>query len=216
MKSIIQKSLMIALVYYAMVMIGCIKNQCNCPIPKTGKFQYAQITSMNLVYNFENNQTFSITTSNADTILKNQFGIRFLLDYETAYHQPKRFKGFAFINSALACSCAEDNFTSIDSIKHISIKTLADLDATHPAGSEVTDYFSSVFQSYTPSDIKYEKAFVGSYYDFSHQYNSNGTKGYDLYFKKNESISKTVAFELTIEYTNGKSISAKTKPVFLK
>ena len=104
----------------------------------------------------------------------------------------------------------------IDSIKNIFVKTLLDLDESHEAGSDATDCFHAVYQFYSPNDlIRFEKAFAYTSL-FSDHYTASGTMEYDLFFNRAAATNKMVAFELVIEYTNGKSISTKTKPVFLK
>ena len=218
MKKIIQKSLVIALVYYSMMFIGCIKDDCGKGgrAPQNGKFRYSSISSENLLYKFKSSTEFATTISIEDTISKNSYGLRFLLDYTTAYLPKKKAINSISINAAYACSPVPDNFTSLDTIKKISIKTLLDFDAAHLAGSDVTEYFNEVYQFYSASEpIRYGKAF-GVLTLFSDHYESAGTMDYNLYFNHSAIESKTVAFELIIEYTNGNKISAKTKPVFLK
>jgi hypothetical protein len=218
MKSIIQKSLVIALVYYSMIFIGCVKDDCGKGgrAPKKGKFRYSSISSENLLYEFKRSTEFSTSISIEDTISKNSYGLKFLLDYTTAYLPKKKAINSFSINTAYACSLVPDNFTSSDTIKKISIKTLLDLDVAHLAGSDATEYFNEVYQFYSASEpIRYEKAFSMNS-RFSDHYESSGTMEYDLYFNHSAIESKTVAFELIIEYTNGNNISAKTKPVFLK
>lgn len=218
MKNIIQKSLFITLTYYSMLFVACVKNTCGKGVrpPQKGKFRYSAIASQNIIYEFKSKTEFSTTISPEDTISKNNYGLRFLLDYTIAYLTKKKIMNPFSINAAYACSPVPDNFTSSDSIKKISIKTLLDFDAAHLVGSDVTEYFNEVYQFYSASEpIRYERAFAATSL-FSDHYESSGTMDYNLYFNHSAFESKTVAFEFIIEYTNGKSISAKTKPVFLQ
>lgn len=218
MKNIIQKSLFIALAYYSMLFVACVKNTCGKGgrAPQNGKFRYSSISSENLRYEFKSSTEFATSISIEDTISKKSYGLSFLLNYTTASLSKKKAINSFAINAAYACSPVPDTFTSSDSIKKISIKTLLDFDAAHLTGSDVTEYFNEVYQFYSASEpIRYEKAFsVNS--RFSDHYESSGTMDYNLYFNHSAFESKAVAFEFIIEYTNGKSISAKTKPVFLQ
>lgn len=218
MKSIIQKSLYFALAYYSMMFVACVKNTCGKGgrAPQNGKFRYSSISSENLRYEFKSSTEFATSISIEDTISKNSYGLSFLLNFTTASLSKKKAINSFAINAAYACSPVPDNFTSSDSIKKIYIKTLLDFDAAHLAGSDVTEYFNEVYQFYSASEpIRYERAFAATT-QFSDHYESSGTMDYNLYFNYSAFESKAVAFEFIIEYTNGNSISAKTKPVFLQ
>lgn len=218
MKSTLQKSLFIALAYYSMMFVSCVKDTCGkkgMP-PRNGKFRYTAIRSENLLYEFKSSTEFATSISTEDTISKNSFGLRFLLDYTIAYLPTKKVINPFSINAAYACSPVPFMLSSADTIKKMSIKTLFDFDAAHLAGSDVTEYFNEVYQFYSSSEpIRYQNA-LSMYARFSQQNDGFGTMDYALYFNHAAFESKRVAFEFIIEYSNGTTISAQSKPVFLQ
>lgn len=217
MRTLLRRSLILAAGYYTLALAGCIKNQCNCKVPQTGSFRYKSVSAANLRYSFPTDSLFSVSTFSGDTAAKTRYGIRFSFHYEQTALQKCTRPGYGLLNVAYACSCVEDHFSAKDTVKKMSIRTLSDFDVTHGAGTDVTDYFNTVFLNNSNGvSLTYDKAFAESYYDFNNQYTGSGIKEYDLYLKTAPADSRLAAFELIIEYTNGTTLSARSKPVFLK
>ncbi|HTN17553.1 MAG TPA: DUF5034 domain-containing protein [Chitinophagaceae bacterium] len=214
MKTTIQKSLFIALCYYAALMAGCIKDQCNCPPVKNGKFNYTELNAANLSFTIQSDTAFSSKLSTADTVEQGQYGFRLHFDYKIlACSAPKRS---SWINAAYACDCALSQFYIVDSITGISIRTLTDLDATYLSGSDVTDYFKALEYSYTPQKIVYYNALTSGQLNGPHDPSMTGIVQRDLYLKTAVPGNRELAFEISVTFASGNKMKAQTKPVFLK
>lgn len=213
MKSIIQKSLVIALVYYVAAISSCIDKQCNCAPVTKGKFNYSELQSSNIKFTFKGDTAFTTNLIMADTMEKEMFGISLKMEHKIVAALKKEF---SFINSAYACDCATSEFYIIDSVKSISIITLKNLDATHPAGSDVTEYFKALQLQYNSKPIKYYDAMLPGHFNSPKNPNVTGVNVIDLYLKSPVPSNQEVAFEITYTFVSGNKLSTQTKPIFLK
>lgn len=213
MKSIIQKSLAIALVYYAVAVIGCEKK---CPTFKIEKFQYSKIDASNLQYKFQKDTAFQTNLNTVDTIDRLEYGIRLTFNYDLVVSTNSK-TSFELMNSAYAVykPCPTDERFSIDTIKKFSIVTLNDFDSANPKGTDMSNGYFAILNTYEGKVI-YNQIFYDPKRFMIEQPSTSGTEDYDVYFINKNRVSNLVSFELKIEYTNGKIITAKTKPVFLK
>lgn len=213
MKNIIKKSLIIAILYYSTILIGCIKDQCTCDPVKNGKYDYTALRTTNLAIKINGDTSFTSNISTADTVEQKQFGIRFELEYKII---AAALKKSVWINSAYACDCALSEFFIADSIKSVSLITLNKLDAAHPAGTDVKNYFLTPFYVYNPQRVSYYNILTINQLNKAYNPNPTGTIPYDLYLRTPVSSRQMLAFELVFEFASGKKISSKTKPVYLK
>lgn len=214
MKTTIQKSLFLALCYYAVLLAGCIKDQCNCAPVQNGKFNYTELNAANLTFTVQSDTAFSSKLSTGDTVVQGQYGFRLRFDYKIlACFAPKRSN---WINAAYACDCALSQFYIVDSITGISIRTLTDLDATYLSGSDVTDYFKALEYSYSPQKIVYYNALTPGQFNGPHDPSMTGSLQRDLYLKAAVSGNRELAFEISFTFASGNKMTAKTRPVFLK
>jgi hypothetical protein len=214
MKTTIQKSFFIALCYYAVMLAGCIKDQCNCPPVTNGKFTYTELNAANLSFTLRSDTAFSTKLLSEDTVEQGQYGFRVRLDYKIlACSTPKKN---SWINSAYACDCVLPQFYTVDSITGISIRTLTDLDATYLTGSDVTDHFKALEYSYAPQKIVYYNALTPGQFNGPHDNSMTGILQRDLYLKSPVSSGRKLAFEISFTFASGNKMTAQTKPVFLK
>ncbi|MES2477501.1 MAG: DUF5034 domain-containing protein [Bacteroidota bacterium] len=213
MKNIVKKSLIIAVLYYSTILIGCIKNQCNCPIPKTGKFQYNELKAQNIIYHIDGNKSFTTETTLADTIDYKQFGINIQSSYDIVYNKKGNF--FNFMNSAYACDCTGDSYTAFDELDSIKLITLSKLNETFPAGSDVSGFLRYMINTNDNKEIKYDM--LGNIiYKFNHSYNPKGIINMDLFFQNAGDISNMMSLELIFKFKSGKTMHALCKPIYLK
>lgn len=214
MKTILRKSLILASAYYLLLLAGCIKDQCNCPPVQNGKFNYTELNVANLSFAIQSDTAFAVKLLTADTVTQGQYGFRLRLDYKIlACTAPKKS---SWINSAYACDCVQSQFFVVDSITGISIRTLTDLDATYPSGSDVTDYFKALEYSYTPQKIVYYNALTPGQFNGPHDPSMTGVVQRDLFLKTAVPGNRELAFEISYTFASGNKMSVKTKPVFLK
>lgn len=213
MKNIIKKSLIIAVLYYSTILIGCIKDQCICDPVKNGKYDYTALKTTNLAISINGDTTFTSNILATDSVEQKQFGIRFELEYKII---AAALKKSMWINSAYACDCALSRFFIADSITSISLVTLNNLDYSHPAGSDVTDYFLTPFYLYNPKRISFYNILNLNQLNKEYNPNPTGTVPYDLHLRYSVPPRQILAFELVFEFASGKKISSKTKPVYLK
>jgi hypothetical protein len=213
MKKIIQKSLVIALVYYAVAIIGCVK--CNCKNIESKEFKYKEIAVQNLRFSFVEAKNYIIYELNIDSVERNQYGLGALINYELALNKCTK-KNNGFINAVYACDCVIGEPFSKDTFDKISIITLRNLDDSHLAGSDVTDYFKIVgvnsMGSLVYNNLDFYNIQRGSLFPIDW----NGKAIRELYFTNPKNISDTVMFEIRIKHSNGTTISAQSKPVFLQ
>jgi len=214
MKTMLRKSLLITSLYYLIMLGGCIKDRCNCPPVKNGKFDYTELNATNLSFSIQSDTAFSTRLLTEDTVEQGQYGFRLRLDYKIlACSAPKKNP---WINSAYACDCAVPQFYIIDPITGISIRTLTDLDATYLTGSDVTDYFKALEYSYSPQKIVYYNALTPGQFNGPHDPGMTGILQRDLYLKTPVKGGRKLAFEISFTFASGNKMTAKTRPVFLK
>ena len=219
MKNTIQKSLVIALCYYAVAIISC--GEKICPPLKNKKFQYKSVSVDNLEYTFYSDSyddtAFEKKTVVNDTVDRLQYGIRLRFDYGIAANYRKT-PALNLMNVACAkyVSCpANDYYTSADTVKKLSILTLRDFDSRYPKGSDMTKMFSFIHKN----SLKY---LARNTLDELDEWrlrspDQSGNADMDVFFSNEISyLSKLMEFEIRVQYTNGKIFTAQTRPVFLK
>ncbi len=211
MKSIIKKSLVIALVYYVMAIIGCVK--CKCQNAENKEFKYREMMVQNVGYYFTAGKAFTVSDLNVDTSANTQYGISVRLSYDLAYQALQRGT-FGMMNSAYACDCNTGFAFTQDPFESLSIITQNDLDDTHPAGSNINEYFKIVSTNENGTLTYYDLNYGTKNGLFSIDWNGQSNK--DLYFSNPKAVNKVVACEIKIKSKTGKIYSAITKPVFLK
>lgn len=212
MKNIIKKSLIIALCYYAIAISSCLNKQCNCPAPSSGKFNYTALRVANAQYTFTGDTTFSSINTTADTVEKSKYGIHMSLDYKIT----AALRNTVFFNAAYGCDCVVAQFFIEDKVNSISVITLRNIDAGHPAGSEVNDFFRGLDYTYSPQRILYYDALTTELYNHPANPSATGINDIDLYLKNAGLANQEIAFEVTFTFASGNKLTAQTKPIFLK
>jgi hypothetical protein len=148
MKTILQKSIMIAILYYVFVIIGCIEGR--CPPTKIRKFAIEDIYSRLIKFQPTGDSTFIYTPFAKDSIDAKNYGIQILFQTKelVKYSLPK----WSVVNSALA-KCSGDYYKTDDTLSKLTINTLYSFDSAHPSGSDVTEYFKYLEYQYNPTKI---------------------------------------------------------------
>jgi len=204
------KAALITALYYAAM--GCMP--CKCLVGKTGKFQYTSLVAGNIMYTFPAGKPFETAATTADTIDKNSYGVKLTFTYDLAGIRKVRASA-GLCNAAYACSCREDRYDLADSITHIDIITLSDFDATHPAGSDVSDYFQYVYYDYGAKTYVYMP--VNN--DLSRLYlqlQQKGNHTLELFLQNDAGVAKAVALDIVMRHKSGKVLTAKPQAVYLR
>lgn len=109
---------------------------CHCPEPLIEYYSNKEFTLFNL-----DNSGYEPKITTADSVPKEAFGVRLQLEREkTAFYKPIQP---VFFQSAYAFrrECPPPRILPRDSVLSLKVFTLNDFDASHPAGSDVSDYF---------------------------------------------------------------------------
>ncbi len=122
--------------FFLHIIAGCGICDCDEEINKDTKITNCSLSLSNLEFG-ENR--FRILTSNTK-ILKTKFGLR--IEVNRKKDVCLHYNTSAFVGSLMACDCQEPLFFAIDTIKSITIKSLNNFDVSHPANSDITNYFS--------------------------------------------------------------------------
>jgi len=137
----LRKAAALSIAWYviAIILSGC-RNNCNCPPQPTYNFRWTNMAVTTHAYSI----TDWIVSESPDTSLDftaKSLLIKARLDYEliTATQCP----GPSMINQAYACSCADPLYNPDRTLSSLKVISVHPFDITHPAMSEVTEYFKS-------------------------------------------------------------------------
>lgn len=180
---------------------GC----CDCPESTMLSYENCQL----IVENLDNAGADPVITE-TDTILKEAYGIRLLVERSQPMCQHNTIPGFGSAVFATSCSCDPDViYTAIDSASAIKIITLNYFNSEYPANSDVSELFLT--PKYEPVSTVLSRVGENVNYTFDEP-NLN----VDLLLFTPPQGSGTYRFKLIIEFTDGKILESQTKPVYLK
>jgi hypothetical protein len=134
------------------VVIAC----CDCPDPVYAAYSNKSVS----VDHLDNGGDFPVS-ANSGPVSRRAYGVRVRIQRETVAYGGKELSSFFQSAIAFDCYCDEgDELVAKDSLTGFRITTLGDIDAEHPANSDVSDYF----KVYT-SDSHFFQT-IDSYFDF--------------------------------------------------
>lgn len=127
----------IALVLFAGFTLRLIVSCCDCQLPVEYKYTFDCIETFHL-----DNAGKVPSIVEKGVIRKEAYGLQIEFSLlQLACNKPFRFSAF---NAAYATSCAcppEIQYLAQDTISAIRVKNLNDFDQSHPANSDISDYF---------------------------------------------------------------------------
>lgn len=209
MKRVVQKSILIGIGYYLLVLVNAC---CNCNWVKHQQYRFTGIYTQNTLYTFASD-SMDIRVSNSDTFRKGTYGFELHFDYQVLSQAAAPFH--SLVSSAYACKCALDSFQSNTNIDYVTIKTIHDLDVAHPAGSDVTDMFYYVNFSRNPYQVHYHE--LRSQLPYMSYLESATLPLYiPCYLKTELAQGKRLQFEITSVYRDKTIQKTTTKEVFLQ
>ncbi len=180
---------------------------CHCLEPT-----YLNYTNCNLtVQNLDNSGAEPIVT-NLNTIPKSAFGIRIVVNRneDTCAKSNKSL----FFQSAYAFSCEcppEFQYLPLDSITSVEIITINAFNSEHLGHTEVSEYFY-IYQKHEFFKInEYINNVKTVLYDFE-----NPTLAFDLLLMSPPTIGTEHQFEVKVELSDGRILSAQTELLELK
>lgn len=148
MKKLLRNSALIGLIYYLLVLVNAC---CHCEPERTRFYTTEGIVAQNVHFEIVGDTAFSYGIVNKDSVPRMNYGLQIQFDTKETVYLKFEFKGL--IPSAYACKCSPDFYSPRDTLKSIRIFTLRDFDASHPAGSELSDYFKLLKQATTSGRI---------------------------------------------------------------
>lgn len=211
-----KKLLIIGFSYYIIIFLaGCFS--CKCPKSyfksyeslafKVDALEYGPLSDTASVFP----QPISGDTANAL-----EFGLELKFDIEKFAFQ-EQHNHFSFLPEANACDCAERLLTPKDTISNIQVVTLNDFDVLHPAGTEIDDLFFFLDKDYNPELLVYTPLTAVSERASRYYVAENGGRlGIVVYLKATPETPRFVKFQLVVNYTNGKSLTALSREMYLR
>jgi hypothetical protein len=113
-----------------------------------------------------------------------------------------------FINTAIACKCAQDLYSPRDTLKSIRVFTLKSFNIAHSAGTEVTEYFKYI-DRYTSG--KLTKISISDFIAPINFISYSRYDNFEFYLDKMpDTPIKAIQFEVISEFRNGKILKDTT------
>lgn len=113
-----------------------------------------------------------------------------------------------FATSAYAFTVEDDNYILLDKIANISIYTVNDFDAAHPAGSAVTDYFKTLDAGFfIPINDKVNGV---NGLNADKYLESMLVQDYAVFLKQSPESPSQQQFRVAITFVSGRTISSLT------
>lgn len=131
----------------AQLIVACV--DCDCPPYREFNFTNKGISLNNLDASLPQPKV-----TNASTISSANYGVRIQLLTEVIAWR-KKTATWGFMQSAYACSCAEDDYRPKEKIISLEIFSNNDFDATHPKNTDLSLYFNVKQNSGMVSIAKY-------------------------------------------------------------
>ncbi|HTN16270.1 MAG TPA: DUF5034 domain-containing protein, partial [Chitinophagaceae bacterium] len=166
--------------------------------------------AQNAIYEFAADSV-NRTLSNADTFRKDTYGF----ELHFAYLAKAGNNLQPLLNSAYACKCRTDSFQASTAIDKITIRTVHDFDERHPAGSDVTGFFSYVSYSQNPYQVNYE-GINSRKNDLSSMETSKQVLYIPCYLRSSQKPGTLLQFEVTVVYLDKTVHKTISKPVIIQ
>jgi hypothetical protein len=182
------------------LIIGC----CECLDSVFFEYTNCSVSLENL-----DNSEEAIQVSSDNQVPKAAFGLRLKLERK----QDMCSKSWEplFITGAFATTCdcpPEIIFQPLDSVLSVRIKTQSDFDATHPAGSDLSEYFSILsYREFIPLAEYLDDLQNDLYYLLPLEF--------DLMLMTAPPLSGDYQFEVEIELSDGRKLSNTSPTVTL-
>ncbi len=185
-------------------LISCCRN---CQEPKRSSYTYKGCSALHL----DNSGKEPIEDTSGSVSAK-AYGIRLLLTKALIAHQQRPVSFLMTPAYAFSCGCPpEEEITARDSITQIRIFSLQDFDAQHGAGSDISEYFRILEDSYFLSIAEYlpkASTTLFSSLDLEQQV--------DFLLIQLPAESKLYRFRIDISLTNGQVLSYTTSDILLR
>lgn len=206
MKKLSRNSALIALSYYFIILLNAC---CNCKeYQKPLFFEIEKINAENIEFTFEADTFFRTKPLTASAINGKKYGIS--VNLETKLLAVKSSSDFLKISTSYACKCINEHQYLTDSLTEIHIKTLIDFDATHPAGSNVDEFFKhiQVEPNAQKSMIVYNLIYKTPFFKTPNQV-------FQFYLNQKPSTGNKIQFEVSLKTAKGKIFTSTTDSVIL-
>lgn len=191
----------LAFALVAQLIVACV--DCDCPPYRKFTFTNKGISLNNLDASLPQPM---VTT--ASTISSANYGVHIELITEVISWRKKR-TSWGLMQSAYACSCAEDDYKPKEKILSLEIFSNNDYDATHPKNTDLSLYFNVKRNSGTVSIAKY----LDSIKDFEYLARYAFDEGIFLQVPPN--INKKHKFRFKMTLSDGRILEAETTEVEL-
>jgi hypothetical protein len=142
MKKLWRKCALMAVFYYLLLLANAC---CHCAPERTRFYTSEGIVAQPIQFEIVGDTAFSYTVVLKDSAPRMNYGLNIQFDTKETVYAQFAFKGL--ISSAYACKCGPDYYSPRDTLKSIRIFTLKDFDASHLAGSEISEYFKLLKQA---------------------------------------------------------------------
>ncbi|GEM_PF-2609646 len=209
---ILKRASIIAAAYYLIVVFAGCYGKCEKQRYKSYGCEGLQLGITEYV--FESDSAYTPHIFMEDTLPYLSYGIS--LNFSISKFAGRQSSGnVSLINTAQAWKCNEPSIYPKDTIASIQVQTLRDFDTDHPEGADVSDYFVALRTEYSPKRIeRHSLDYLAHKPDYIHE----RMIGYNIpiYLNATPTSARYVQFEVTVQFTNGKTLSAVSDEVFLK
>lgn len=204
MKNTLKKTAMIGVFYYLLILVNAC---CNCDGIKSRYYNIEKIEALNSHFSIKGDSSFVVETFTGDSIPKDSYGVEVSLNTKRI---AANSSSFFQIGSVYACKCAGDYEFLNDSLTAIHIKTLLDFDATHPAGSNIDEYFRTLLliPDSGKNHIEYQKIYAIPFFNIPNQI-------FQIYLYKQPTSGSKVLFEISLQTGKGKTYISTTNAITL-
>ncbi|MFA6150313.1 MAG: DUF5034 domain-containing protein [Chitinophagaceae bacterium] len=204
MKNMLKKSLIIGFTYFCALLFNAC---CHCDGIKSQYYSIEKIEALNSHFSFKGDSSFIVETFMGDSISKDNYGLQINLDTKRIAANTSTFFQ---LSSTYACKCTGDYLFLNDSLTAFHIKTLLDFDATHPAGSNVDEYFRTllIMPDSGKNYIEYQKLYAIPFFNIPNQI-------FQLFLKTPPASGQKVLFEISLQTGKGKTYTSTTNAITL-
>lgn len=209
MKKILRNSALIGLFYYLLLLVNAC---CHCEPERTRFYTTEDIIAQNVNFEIVGDTAFSYNIVNNDSVPRMNYGLQIQFDIKETVYSKFEIKGL--IPTGYACKCSPDYYSPRDTLKSIRIFTLKNFDASHPAGSEISEYFKFLTQATTSGRISKR-----SIAESISQLSTTTYTPYDnfQFYLDNipDSLNSKMEFEIVAEFSKGKMLKDTTSVITL-
>lgn len=190
---------------------------CDCKKYKASSDKFKVNTVSTSFFKLEVNEdsSFSYTQQESDTMEQKKVVISIQMDLLLAKRAKARC--FHFINSAYACSCAENTFNATDPVTDLEIFALNDFDANHRAGSNISEYFVHLEMGYNPARIIKKNITTETirWLNTVRGYLEPGSTSTMLYLNQAPDINRNLRFKIVLTHQSGTQRELNTDALYL-